>query len=124
MEKYISAKSDNFLFLFHNEFSTFQDFVRSVNLGLKTVSNALNFEIPLSSHSWATIARNQCNVSKSDIAECLNHSTNTITDIYIKKDWAIIDKTNRAVIDVVFSVPNLCQNKVNNGTKSISKFTK
>jgi len=53
-------------------------------------------------HSWATIARNDCNISKSDIAECLNHATNTITDIYIKKDWKTIDAANRRVIDFVF----------------------
>jgi hypothetical protein len=45
-------------------------------------------------HSWATIARNQCKIPKLDVAECLNHSDSKtkITDIYIEKDWRILNK--------------------------------
>ncbi|MCL2311949.1 MAG: hypothetical protein FWC41_05610, partial [Firmicutes bacterium] len=94
------------LFDFCHRYSTFQNFVKSVNLGLKTIAKTLKIDESISTyyarHSWATIARNDCNISKSDIAECLNHSTNTITDIYIKKDWKTIDVANRKVINFVF----------------------
>jgi len=80
----------------------------------KFIAEALNISESISTyyarHSWATIARNDCNVSKSDIAECLNHSTNTITDIYIKKDWKTIDNANKKVIDLK-SVKNNRSNK-------------
>jgi hypothetical protein len=56
-------------------------------------------------HSWATIARNKCRISKSDVDECLNHviTENRIADIYIEKDWSFIDDANRKVLDYVLS---------------------
>lgn len=54
-------------------------------------------------HTWATIARNKCGVSKDDIDLCLNHSgNNPMADVYIDYDWSIIDKANRKVLDYVF----------------------
>jgi hypothetical protein len=54
-------------------------------------------------HSWATIARNKCGVSKDDVALALNHvdSRLAITDTYLEKDWSLIDVANRKVIDYV-----------------------
>lgn len=41
------------------------------------------------SHSFATIARNDCNISKDDIGLLLNYFSNgSITDVYIKKDFS------------------------------------
>jgi len=36
-------------------------------------------------HSWATIARKNCRISKDDVALCLGHedADNLVTDIYI-----------------------------------------
>lgn len=54
-------------------------------------------------HSFATIARNDCNVSKDDIALCLNHSSgHSITDTYIKQDFSRIDGVIKKVVDFVF----------------------
>jgi hypothetical protein len=54
-------------------------------------------------HSWATIARNRCGVSRDDIALSLNHKEGrlSITDVYLERDWSLIDKANRRVIDYV-----------------------
>lgn len=54
--------------------------------------------------SFATIARNKCKISKDDIALALNHidEGNKITDIYIEKDWSIIDNVQTAVIRFIF----------------------
>jgi integrase len=105
MEHYIDTTKKR-LFNFHLRYSGFREFVTNVNKGLKRLAEACKIDAPLSSyyarHSWATIARNQCHISKSDIAECLNHSTSTVTDIYIEKDWGVIDKANREVIDYIF----------------------
>ena len=54
-------------------------------------------------HSWATIARNKCGVSRDDISLALNHSESrmAVTDTYLEKDWSLIDNANRKVIDFV-----------------------
>lgn len=51
-------------------------------------------------HTFATIARNKCKMDKDDIAEALNHvdGEHKITDIYIEKDWSIVDKVQAAVM--------------------------
>lgn len=54
-------------------------------------------------HTWATIARNECDVSKDDIDLCLAHSgNNPMADVYIRPDWSRIDRANRKVLDYVF----------------------
>lgn len=54
-------------------------------------------------HTWATIARNKCNISKDDIDLCLNHvGNNPMADVYIDEDWSRIDAANRKVLDFVF----------------------
>ena len=62
-------------------------------------------------HSWATIARNECKISKDDVALCLGHEDedNNVTDMYIKYDYSIIDESNRKVIDII----NLNSSSVN-----------
>lgn len=44
-------------------------------------------------HTFATVARNACRISKDDAALALNHVDNEhrTTDIYIEKDWSIVD---------------------------------
>ena len=55
-------------------------------------------------HTWATIARNKCGISKDDIDLCLNHvGNNPMADVYIDYDWSIIDRANRKVLDYVFN---------------------
>lgn len=54
-------------------------------------------------HTWATIARNKCGVSKDDIDLCLNHvGNNPMADVYIDADWSRVDAANRKVLDYVF----------------------
>ena len=58
-------------------------------------------------HTWATIARNDCDISKDDIDLCLNHvGFNPMADVYIKPDWSRIDNANRKVLDYVFHSRN------------------
>ncbi|MDR1455405.1 MAG: site-specific integrase [Tannerella sp.] len=95
-------------FSFHRRYSTSHIFVSSVNKGLKAIAQKCNLDVELSTyyvrHSWATIARNKCRISKSDIDECLNHisAETKMADIYIERDWTLIDNANRQVIDYVF----------------------
>jgi len=57
-------------------------------------------------HTWATIARNQCNISKDDIALCLGHedADNKVTDDYIDYDPTINDNNNRKVLDFMNTI--------------------
>jgi len=79
------------LFDFHKRYSTINNFTKAVNYGLSVTSYVAR-------HSWATIARNECGISKDDISLALNHSTGSVTDIYLKKDWSIIDRANRKIV--------------------------
>ncbi|MFD2964334.1 MULTISPECIES: site-specific integrase [Olivibacter] len=54
-------------------------------------------------HTFATIARNSCRMSKDDVAQALNHvdSEHTTTDIYIEKDWRIVDEVQLKVVTLL-----------------------
>lgn len=53
-------------------------------------------------HSWATIARNEVGASEEDVAFALNHiSAHKVTDRYIRKDYARVDKLNAEVVGLV-----------------------
>ena len=53
-------------------------------------------------HSWATIARNEVGASEEDVAFALNHiSAHKVTDRYIRKDYARVDKLNAEVVWLV-----------------------
>lgn len=55
-------------------------------------------------HSWATIAYNDCGVSKDVISQALGHSLgSTVTEIYLNKDQRLVDEANRKVLDYVFN---------------------
>jgi hypothetical protein len=51
-------------------------------------------------HTFANVARNDCRMSKDDIGLALNHidTGNTTTDIYIAKDWKIVDEVQIKVV--------------------------
>ena len=92
-------------FDFHTRYSDFRNFSANVNKGLKVVAEKCGIKVPLSTyyarHSWATIARNKCGISKDDVDLALNHVDQGLkmADVYIEKDWSIIDRANRSVID-------------------------
>lgn len=54
-------------------------------------------------HSFATLARNVCRKSKDDVALALNHvdEGRKTTDIYIEKDWRIVDEVQDAVVSLL-----------------------
>ena len=110
IKKYLD-KTKKRVFCFYQMYSNFQIFNSNINAGLKQVANALEITDSISTyfarHSWATIARNNCKISKDDVHLALNHVDGNlkITDIYITKDWSLIDEANRKVIDYVCSVP-------------------
>ena len=104
LERYKDSLGDR-AFNFFVRYSTHKQFVHKVNAHLKKVGDELgipDLTLYAARHSWATIARNDCGISLDDVAMCLNHkSGHDVTDTYIKKDWSIIDRNNRKVIDYV-----------------------
>lgn len=52
-------------------------------------------------HSWATIAYNDCGISKDVIAQALGHGENSVTDTYLNRDQKLVDEANRRVLDWV-----------------------
>ena len=91
-------------------YSSFSNLDRAVNEGLKALCKSLKIA-PITfywaRHSFATLARNKCRMSKDDVALALNHidSTHKTTDIYIEKDWSIVDDVQAAVLALF--IPNL-----------------
>ena len=102
--KYLDNKS-KYLFVFRSEYSHPQTFSSILNSGLKRIAKAIGYEENLTfyaaRHSFATIARNDCRIEKSTVAECLNHSQNTITDFYLVKDYTRIWDAQKIVYDYV-----------------------
>jgi len=80
--------------------------------GMKQLREMTGVEAPVTfywaRHSFATIARNKCGISKDDIAEALNHvdGEHRTTDIYIEKDWSIVDGVQSAVIVFIRKLDN------------------
>lgn len=94
------------VFDFSERYGKAADFNRAINIGLKEIAKEIevgNLQFYQFRHSVATIARNELHYAKSDIDEMLNHvGDNRIADIYIMKDYSVINEINRQVIDYIF----------------------
>lgn len=94
-------------YLFH--YQDHRSFNKAVNAGLKDISTDAELTESITTyyarHSWATIARNACGISKDDIALCLGHKdpSKSVTDIYLDEDLSIIDRSNRKVLDLLLT---------------------
>lgn len=98
-------KTGERVFCFANMYATADTFCSNVNIGLKRVAMVCEIPENISTYyarfSFATIARNDCGVSKDDINLSLDHvdASLKMADAYIKKDWSIIDRVIRKVIN-------------------------
>ena len=94
------------VFDFSERYGKHEDFNRAINIGLKEIASELGIDklqFYQFRHSVATIARNDLHYAKSDIDEMLNHvGDNRIADIYIKKDFSVINEINKKVINYIF----------------------
>jgi integrase len=103
LEKYKDSTGER-VFCFYRMYADEGTFNDAINKGLKQVGEKLgaeDLEFYSARHSWATIAVNDCEVDKYTVHTALNHADESmrITDIYIKKDFTIIDRANRKVLD-------------------------
>lgn len=100
------SKDGKHVFCFADKYANPKQFNRAINIGLKDLSSRLGVEkmqFYQFRHSVASIARNELHYAKSDIDEMLNHvGDNRIADIYIKKDYSVINMINRKVVEFIF----------------------
>jgi hypothetical protein len=103
-EKYRDPKGER-VFRFYKMYSNSQVFNANLNKGLKRVAKICKIEEALSTYysrfSFASIARNECNVSRDDISLSLNHVDKSlkVTDGYLLKDWSKVDGALRKVTE-------------------------
>ncbi|MCY1522125.1 hypothetical protein D9M68_569700 [compost metagenome] len=67
---------------------------------LREVSGIEGLQFIKFRHTFASWARNICRFSKDDVGMAMNHkdNSNKVTDIYIAKDWSIIDDVQSKTI--------------------------
>lgn len=79
---------------------------QAIAYGMRAIGKMLkiaNLEFYDARHAFADFARNKCRFSVDDIALALNHidDDNFVTDLYLSKDWSIIDEIQASVIRLV-----------------------
>ena len=104
-EKYKS--NDQYLFNFHERYTSEDAFNSNVNGGLRRICEYNNMQERYSTytfrHSWGTIARNDIKASMYDVAFSMNHaSAHKITETYVKPDYSIVSDLNQKVVDFIF----------------------
>ena len=99
-------KETSRIFDFYKRYANYQGFNINLNKGLKIVGEAVGIEglqFYQARHTFATLSRNLMKFSKSDVDEALNHvGTMDIADVYIAKDFSIINDNNEKLIKRVF----------------------
>lgn len=100
-------KGSGRVFSFATRYSDESTFNKAINLGLKEVGTALGIDglqFYQARHTFATLSRNLMHFSKGDVDEALNHvGSYDIADIYIQKDFSVINDNNLKLLDRVFS---------------------
>lgn len=103
MKKY---KGSRRMFNFCERYGTPETFNQNLNKGLKIVGEAVgiaDLDFYQARHTFATLSRNLMRFSKSDVDEALDHvGTLDIADVYIRKDFSIINENNFKLIERVF----------------------
>lgn len=94
------------LFVFSTNYSSINNFIHALSAGYKSLSK--RYGIPkityyYARHTFASVARNHCDISIDDIALCLNHSIQTITGVYIHTDYTKIDRAIDKVTELLFT---------------------
>ena len=104
VEKYCGNER---VFNFCERFSSMGDLNRSINIGLKEIGQKTgidNLQFYSARHSMATIAINKVGIPIYVVNEMLCHvdSKLRVTELYIKKDYSIINEANFKLIAYIF----------------------
>lgn len=100
-------KGGRYVFNFHDRFSDEKQLNRAINLGLKEIAKELqldNFQFYSARHSFATIAVNKVLINKYIVNDMLCHVDKSmkVTELYIEKDYSVINDANFKLIEYVF----------------------
>lgn len=92
----------------HLEYCEIGNLNKALNKGLKTIGECIgvpDLSFYWGRHTFGNLARNKCRKSKDDVALALNHVDHgrRTTDIYLEKDWIIVDEVQEAVIAFVMN---------------------
>ena len=99
IERYKDQTGSHWLNLYR-EYTNTETASRCVSVGLDTICNELgipSFTMYAARKSWATLAR-KFGVEKATVNEGLCHVGDKVADIYIEKDWDIINAGNAKLI--------------------------
>lgn len=96
----------------HKEYSEIGNLNKALNKGLKTIGQSIgvaDLSFYWARHTFGNLARNKCRRSKDDVALALNHVDHgrKTTDIYLEKDWAIVDEVQEAVLALLKERKNM-----------------
>lgn len=105
-ELYKLYKGSARVFNFYRRYSCAYDFNAALNKGLKEVGKSVGIDglnFYQARHTFATLSRNLMRFSKSDVDEALNHVGGMdLADVYIKKDFSIINDNNAKLLEKLF----------------------
>jgi integrase len=109
LEKYLGKLSVRY--------NSSQNLDRAINAGMKIINKKLKLigvTFYWARHTFGNLARNKCRLSVDDIALALNHveKGNKTTDIYIEKDWNIVDEVQASVITLLKNEIVIRKNKI------------
>lgn len=95
------------VFSFAERYRDESTFNKAINIGLKEVGEAVGIDglqFYQARHTFATLSRNLMHFSKGDVDEALNHvGAYDVADIYIKKDFSVINENNFKLMERVFA---------------------
>ncbi len=94
--------------------------------GLRELTGIPELTLYWARHTFGTLARNECRMSVDDIGEALNHVDNghVTTDIYIAKDWTIVDDVQFQVIALIKNGQSFENNSISNTPEVIRRSMK
>ena len=108
-EKYATPETDEYLFSFHERFSTSDSFGSGANSGIKQICESMGITgddrycVYTFRHTWGTTAQNDCGASIADVGFAMNHSQgHSVTRGYVKPDFSPAWILNEKVIDFIF----------------------
>lgn len=101
-------KGDDYVFNFCERYSSLENLNRSINMGLKKVGEETGIsklQFYSARHSFATIAANDVRIPLYIVNNMLCHIDNSmkITNLYIKKDFTLINEAKFKFIDYVLN---------------------
>jgi integrase len=101
-------KGDDHVFNFCERYSSLENLNRAINMGLKKVGEEAGIpklQFYSARHSFATIAANDVRIPLYIVNDMLCHIDNSmkITNLYIKKDFTLINEANFKFIDYVLN---------------------